>query len=34
LDAARWVPVEEARSLLVAGQLPALDALLGRLGAE
>jgi predicted NUDIX family NTP pyrophosphohydrolase len=34
LDAARWVPVEEARSLLVAGQMPALDALLGRLGAE
>jgi len=27
-DAARWVPVTEARSLLVAGQLPALDALL------
>jgi predicted NUDIX family NTP pyrophosphohydrolase len=28
LDAARWVPVTEARSLLVAGQVPALDALL------
>ena len=27
-DAARWVPVAEARSLLVAGQVPALDALL------
>ena len=27
LDAARWVPVAEARSLLVAGQLPAVDAL-------
>ena len=27
LDAARWVGVLEARSLLVAGQVPALDAL-------
>jgi predicted NUDIX family NTP pyrophosphohydrolase len=27
LDAARWVTVLEARSLLVAGQVPALDAL-------
>jgi predicted NUDIX family NTP pyrophosphohydrolase len=27
LDAARWVTVLEARSLLVAGQLPSLDAL-------
>ncbi|MEO6533199.1 MAG: NUDIX domain-containing protein [Pseudolysinimonas sp.] len=26
-DEARWVPVAQARSLLVAGQLPALDAL-------
>jgi predicted NUDIX family NTP pyrophosphohydrolase len=32
LDAARWVPVLEARSLLVAGQLPAVDALVSRLG--
>ena len=32
LDAARWVPVLEARSLLVAGQLPAVDALISRLG--
>jgi predicted NUDIX family NTP pyrophosphohydrolase len=31
LDAARWVPVLAARTLLVAGQLPALDALEGRL---
>jgi predicted NUDIX family NTP pyrophosphohydrolase len=28
LDTARWVPVAEARSLLVAGQVPAVDALL------
>ena len=27
LDAARWVPTVEARSLLVAAQVPALDAL-------
>jgi predicted NUDIX family NTP pyrophosphohydrolase len=27
LDAARWLPALEARSLLVAGQLPMLDAL-------
>ena len=27
LDAARWVTLVEARSLLVSGQLPALDAL-------
>jgi predicted NUDIX family NTP pyrophosphohydrolase len=27
IDAARWVSVAEARSLLVAGQVPALDAL-------
>lgn len=33
LDAARWVPVLEARSLLVAGQLAALDALQTRLDA-
>ena len=26
-DAARWMPAAEARSLLVAGQVPALDAL-------
>lgn len=31
-DAARWVPVLEARSLLIAGQVPALDALAKRLG--
>jgi predicted NUDIX family NTP pyrophosphohydrolase len=31
-DAARWVPAHEARSLLVAGQQPALDALMTRLG--
>jgi len=29
-DTARWVPVDEARTLLVAGQLAALDALLNR----
>ena len=28
VDEARWVPVSEARELLVAGQRPALDALL------
>ncbi|HEU0205622.1 MAG TPA: NUDIX domain-containing protein [Pseudolysinimonas sp.] len=33
LDAARWVPASEARTLLVAGQLPALHALHTRLGA-
>ena len=33
LDAARWVPVAETSTLLVAGQLPALDALQARLGA-
>ena len=27
LDVARWVPVAEARSLLVVGQVPAVDAL-------
>ena len=27
-DAARWVPIAEARTLLVTGQVPALDALL------
>ena len=32
LDDARWVPVAEARSLLVKVQLPALDALTPRLG--
>ena len=32
-DAARWVPVAEVRSLLVAGQLPALDSLQARLDA-
>jgi predicted NUDIX family NTP pyrophosphohydrolase len=31
LDAARWLPAHRARSLLVAGQLPALDALMTRL---
>lgn len=29
-DTARWVPVDEARTLLVAGQLAALDALQNR----
>lgn len=28
VDQARWVPVDQARALLVAGQVPALDALL------
>ena len=32
LDAARWVPVDEARTLLVTGQLAALDALLKGIG--
>ena len=32
LDEARWVTAREARTLLVAGQLPALDALTNRLG--
>jgi predicted NUDIX family NTP pyrophosphohydrolase len=32
LDAARWVTASEARPLLVAGQLPALDALQTLLG--
>jgi len=32
-DAARWVPMAEARTLMVAGQLPALDALQTRLDA-
>jgi predicted NUDIX family NTP pyrophosphohydrolase len=32
LDAARWVPADEARTLLVTGQLAALDALLKRIG--
>lgn len=32
LDQARWVSLGEARSLLVAGQLPAVDALLRHLG--
>ncbi|QHC66512.1 NUDIX domain-containing protein [Rathayibacter sp. VKM Ac-2759] len=27
IETARWVPLAEARTLLVAGQLPALDAL-------
>lgn len=31
LDAARWVPLDDARDKLVAGQVPALDALAGRL---
>jgi len=31
-DAARWVPVAEATSLLVAGQLPPVDALLAQFG--
>jgi predicted NUDIX family NTP pyrophosphohydrolase len=30
LDMARWVPVTQARTLLVSGQLAALDALLNR----
>jgi len=33
-DEARWVSLGEARSLLVAGQLPAVDALLRQLGIE
>jgi predicted NUDIX family NTP pyrophosphohydrolase len=32
LDAARWATARDARSLLVTGQLPALDALMTRLG--
>ena len=32
IDAAQWVSLREARSLLVAGQLPALDALQTLLG--
>ena len=32
LDEARWLPAHEARPLLVAGQQPALDALMTRLG--
>jgi predicted NUDIX family NTP pyrophosphohydrolase len=32
LDTARWMLVDEARTLLVAGQLAALDALLKRTG--
>jgi predicted NUDIX family NTP pyrophosphohydrolase len=32
LDEARWVTAHQARSLLVAGQLPALEVLLTRLG--
>ena len=32
LDAACWATARDARSLLVAGQLPALDALMTRLG--
>ena len=32
LDEARWVPLPEARSLLVAGQVTALDALLALRG--
>lgn len=32
VDDARWVPTAEARSKLVKGQLPILDALLDRLG--
>jgi predicted NUDIX family NTP pyrophosphohydrolase len=31
-DVARWLPAREARALLVAGQQPALDALMTRLG--
>lgn len=34
LDAARWVPIADARSLVVSGQLAALDALLKRLPAS
>lgn len=33
VDDARWVPVDEAREMLVAGQVPALDALLPHLPA-
>ncbi|AWB94758.1 DNA mismatch repair protein MutT [Agromyces badenianii] len=33
VDEARWMPVAEARELLVAGQRPALDALVTALGA-
>ena len=33
LDTARWVPIDEARTLVVVGQLAALDALLKRLAA-
>lgn len=32
VDDARWAPLDEARSLLVAGQVGALDALEARLG--
>ena len=32
IDEARWIPVDEARELLVAGQLPPLGALTTRLG--
>ncbi|WP_144711946.1 NUDIX domain-containing protein [Curtobacterium pusillum] len=31
VDDARWVPIDEARTLLVAGQVPALDRLLEHL---
>jgi predicted NUDIX family NTP pyrophosphohydrolase len=32
LDDTRWVPLDDAREKLVAGQVPALDALLRQLG--
>ncbi|MFC5501905.1 NUDIX domain-containing protein [Lysinimonas soli] len=34
LDEARWAPLDAARGLLVAGQLPVLDALEARLAAR
>ena len=33
IDEARWVPIETARTKLVAGQVAALDSLLGAPGA-
>lgn len=32
VDDARWVPLDEARALLVAGQVAALDVLVARVG--
>ncbi|KQQ01447.1 MULTISPECIES: NUDIX domain-containing protein [unclassified Rathayibacter] len=34
IESARWIPLAEARTLLVTGQLPALDALESSLAAE